>query len=156
MAKRLEISTRYIQERMWKSSGPELVEERHKRFYFALALNCLTEEEPLLDVCRRYGLNRGDLQKLQKDCARHAGMMSLFCRKLGWFSIATLIKPFHDRIWNRTIFQNLFWKCFPENHRFKIPILKFQHFFHKSLQLMNGKQTEIIQVAEDCSTYTEY
>lgn len=102
VAEQIGISSDYIQKRMADcivKSGPGSDDERHTRFYFALALNCLIEEKPLLCVCERYRLNSDDLAKLQKDCANHGEVMSLFFRKMGSHYIATATKSFCERLY---------------------------------------------------------
>ncbi|KAL9969374.1 hypothetical protein ACROYT_G021583 [Oculina patagonica] len=70
----------------------------HRRFYAALALQDLVHEVPLNIVARRYGANRGMLQSLQGSSATFAGMVTVFCGKLGWTNIELLLSQFQSRL----------------------------------------------------------
>lgn len=70
----------------------------HKRFYTALALHELVREVPLGEVCRKYGCCRGVIQGLQQSAATFAGMITQFCKKLGWSCMELLIGQFQARL----------------------------------------------------------
>lgn len=70
----------------------------HRRFYVALALQDLVHEVPLNVVARRYGANRGMLQSLQGSSATFAGMVTVFCEKLGWTNMEMLLSQFQSRL----------------------------------------------------------
>ena len=70
----------------------------HRRFYAALALQDLVHEVPLNVVARRYGANRGMLQSLQGSSATFAGMVTVFCEKLGWNNMEMLLSQFQSRL----------------------------------------------------------
>ena len=70
----------------------------HRRFYAALALQDLVHEVPLNIVARRYGANRGMLQSLQGSSATFAGMVTVFCEKLGWTNMELLLSQFQSRL----------------------------------------------------------
>lgn len=70
----------------------------HRRFFASLALQDLVHEVPLNAVARRYGANRGMLQSLQGSAATFAGMVTVFCEKLGWTNIALLLSQFQSRL----------------------------------------------------------
>lgn len=70
----------------------------HRRFYAALALQDLVHEVPLNVVARRYGANRGMLQSLQSSSATFAGMVTVFCEKLGWTNMEMLLSQFQSRL----------------------------------------------------------
>lgn len=70
----------------------------HRRFYAALALQDLVHEVPLNVVARRYGANRGMLQSLQGSSATFAGMVTVFCEKLGWTNMELLLSQFQSRL----------------------------------------------------------
>ena len=70
----------------------------HRRFYAALALQDLVHEVPLNVVARRYGANRGMLQSLQGSSATFAGMVTVFCGKLGWANMEMLLSQFQSRL----------------------------------------------------------
>ncbi|XP_072939443.1 DNA polymerase theta isoform X2 [Epargyreus clarus] len=70
----------------------------HKRFYTALALQDLVNEVPLSQVATKFQCARGFLQGLQQAAATFAGMVTAFCRQLGWKNMETLISQFQDRL----------------------------------------------------------
>ena len=70
----------------------------HRRFFAALALQDLVREVPLNVVARRYGANRGMLQSLQGSAATFAGMVTVFCQKLGWTNMELLLSQFQSRL----------------------------------------------------------
>ncbi|CAM1292012.1 POLQ (predicted) [Pycnogonum litorale] len=70
----------------------------HLRFYTALALNDLVNEVPLNEVCRKYGCNRGVLQSLQQSAATFAGMVTVFCNRLGWSNMELLLTHYQNRL----------------------------------------------------------
>ncbi|XP_068756266.1 DNA polymerase theta-like [Montipora capricornis] len=70
----------------------------HRRFFAALALQDLVHEIPLNVVSRRYGANRGMLQALQGSAATFAGMVTVFCQKLGWTNMELLLSQFQSRL----------------------------------------------------------
>lgn len=70
----------------------------HRRFYAALALQDLVHEVRLNVVARRYGANRGMLQSLQGSSATFAGMVTVFCEKLGWINMEMLLSQFQSRL----------------------------------------------------------
>ncbi|CAK1545914.1 unnamed protein product [Leptosia nina] len=70
----------------------------HKRFYTALALQDLVNEVPLSDVATKFQCARGFLQGLQQAAATFAGMVTAFCRQLGWKNMELLISQFQDRL----------------------------------------------------------
>ncbi|XP_063592844.1 DNA polymerase theta-like [Penaeus indicus] len=70
----------------------------HQRFYTALALHELVQEVPLNTVARKYAATRGMLQSLQQSAATFAGMVTVFCNRLGWHSMELLLAQFQDRL----------------------------------------------------------
>ena len=70
----------------------------HRRFFAALALQDLVHEVSLNVVARRYGANRGMLQSLQGSAATFAGMVTVFCEKLGWTNMELLLSQFQSRL----------------------------------------------------------
>ncbi|XP_042229545.1 DNA polymerase theta-like isoform X2 [Homarus americanus] len=70
----------------------------HQRFYTALALHELVQEVPLNTVAEKYGACRGMLQSLQQSAASFAGMVTVFCNRLGWHNMELLLAQFHDRL----------------------------------------------------------
>ncbi|OQR69619.1 DNA polymerase theta-like [Tropilaelaps mercedesae] len=76
----------------------EMQEPLHRRFYVALALNELVQEVSLADVSAKFGLQKGMLQNLQQSAATFAGMMAIFCKRLGWHNLELLIAQFQKRL----------------------------------------------------------
>ncbi|KAG6796385.1 DNA polymerase theta isoform X1 [Apis mellifera caucasica] len=70
----------------------------HKRFYTALALHDLVREIPLNSVCKKYGCCRGVLQTLQQSASTFAGMITQFCKQLGWDCMELLVSQFQTRL----------------------------------------------------------
>ncbi|XP_038223120.1 DNA polymerase theta-like [Zerene cesonia] len=70
----------------------------HKRFYTALALQDLVNEVPLSEVAAKFQCARGFLQGLQQAAATFAGMVTAFCRQLGWKNLELLVSQFQDRL----------------------------------------------------------
>ncbi|XP_012271353.1 DNA polymerase theta [Orussus abietinus] len=70
----------------------------HRRFFTALALHDLVREVPLSKVCERYGCCRGVLQSLQQSAATFAGMVTHFCKQLGWDCVELLVGQFQTRL----------------------------------------------------------
>ncbi|ELT96621.1 hypothetical protein CAPTEDRAFT_226809 [Capitella teleta] len=70
----------------------------HKRFYTALALHDLVNEVPLIEVAAEYKCTKGTLQSLQQAAATFAGMITVFCQRLGWHHLAVLLEDFQSRL----------------------------------------------------------
>ncbi|KAM6474903.1 DNA polymerase theta isoform 1-T1 [Liasis olivaceus] len=70
----------------------------HKRFFTSLALLDLINEVPLKDVAKKYGCSRGQLQSLQQSAATYAGMITIFCNRLGWHNMEQLLSQFQSRL----------------------------------------------------------
>ena len=70
----------------------------HKRFFTALALHDLVHEVPILEVGRRYGATKGLLQSLQSAAGTFAGMVTVFCNRLGWKNLELLLSQFQSRL----------------------------------------------------------
>ena len=70
----------------------------HQRFYTALALHDLVHEVPLSAVAVKYGATKGMLQSLQQAAATFAGMVTVFCARLGWTSLELLVGQFQERL----------------------------------------------------------
>ncbi|XP_076663773.1 DNA polymerase theta isoform X2 [Andrena cerasifolii] len=70
----------------------------HRRFYTALALHDLVREVPLNKVCKTYGCCRGVLQSLQQSASTFAGMVTQFCKQLGWDCMELLVSQFQTRL----------------------------------------------------------
>ncbi|XP_074663190.1 DNA polymerase theta-like [Tubulanus polymorphus] len=70
----------------------------HTRFYRALVLRDLVQEMPLPDVAMKYRCNKGVLQSLQQSAATFAGMVTVFCSRLGWNNLELLLAQFQSRL----------------------------------------------------------
>ncbi len=70
----------------------------HRRFYTALALHDLVHEIPIIHVARQYGATKGLLQTLQSAAGTFAGMVTVFCNKLGWKNLELLVSQFQSRL----------------------------------------------------------
>ncbi|KAM8770792.1 DNA polymerase theta [Rhynchonycteris naso] len=70
----------------------------HKRFFTSLVLLDLINEVPLKEINQKYGCNRGQLQSLQQSAAVYAGMITVFCNRLGWHNMELLLSQFQKRL----------------------------------------------------------
>ncbi|XP_049641821.1 DNA polymerase theta [Suncus etruscus] len=70
----------------------------HKRFFTSLVLLDLISEVPLKEINRKYGCNRGQIQSLQQSAATYAGMITVFCNRLGWHNMELLLSQFQKRL----------------------------------------------------------
>lgn len=77
---------------------PQKTVESHKRFYTSLMLYDLVREIPLTNVCKKYNCCRGIVQGLQQTASTFAGMITQFCKKLGWDCIEILVEQFQQRL----------------------------------------------------------
>ncbi|XP_029622615.1 DNA polymerase theta [Salmo trutta] len=70
----------------------------HKRFFTTLVLQDLVNEVPLGTVATKYNCSRGQLQSLQQSASTYAGMVTVFCRRLGWHSMELLLSQYQTRL----------------------------------------------------------
>ncbi|XP_012942327.1 DNA polymerase theta [Aplysia californica] len=70
----------------------------HRRFYTALILNSLIQETPLMEVAEKFSCSKGQLQSLQQSAATYAGMVTVFCGRLGWHHLELLLSRFQPRL----------------------------------------------------------
>ncbi|KAJ3614296.1 hypothetical protein NHX12_017870 [Muraenolepis orangiensis] len=70
----------------------------HKRFFTTLVLQDLVKEVPLSEVASRYNCNRGQLQSLQQSASTYAGMVTVFCKRLGWTTMELLLSQYQTRL----------------------------------------------------------
>ena len=70
----------------------------HRRFFSALALHDLVREVPVADVALKYGVSKGLIQSLQTSAGMFAGMVTVFCQKLGWKNLELLLSQFQCRL----------------------------------------------------------
>ncbi|KAL8063378.1 hypothetical protein ABFX02_01G023200 [Erythranthe guttata] len=69
-----------------------------KRFYVALILSRLVQEVPVREVCEGFKVARGMVQALQENAGRFASMVSVFCERLGWHDLESLVAKFQNRV----------------------------------------------------------
>ncbi|OQV13803.1 DNA polymerase theta [Hypsibius exemplaris] len=69
-----------------------------KRFYCTMVLNELIHEVSLAVVSRKYQLNKGLLQSLQHGASTYSGIITIFCKELGWDYMAILLEQFQSRL----------------------------------------------------------
>ncbi|XP_034043388.1 DNA polymerase theta isoform X2 [Thalassophryne amazonica] len=70
----------------------------HKRFFTTLVLQDLVMEVPLGTVASKYNCSRGQLQSLQQSASTYAGMVMVFCRRLGWHNMELLLSQYQTRL----------------------------------------------------------
>ena len=70
----------------------------HLRFLISLALHDLVHEVPLPVVAEKFGTSKGLLQSLQLSAGGFAGMVTIFCQKLGWSNLELLFAQFQSRL----------------------------------------------------------
>ncbi|KAK7929427.1 hypothetical protein WMY93_005822 [Mugilogobius chulae] len=70
----------------------------HKRFFTTLVLHDLVNEVPLGTVAPKYNCNRGQLQSLQQSASTYAGMVTVFCKRLGWHNLELLLSQYQTRL----------------------------------------------------------
>uniref|UniRef100_A0A667YDA4 DNA polymerase theta n=1 Tax=Myripristis murdjan TaxID=586833 RepID=A0A667YDA4_9TELE len=70
----------------------------HKRFFTTLVLQDLVNEVPLGAVASKYNCSRGQLQSLQQSASTYAGMVTVFCKRLGWHTMELLLSQYQTRL----------------------------------------------------------
>ncbi|XP_050523380.1 DNA polymerase theta [Daktulosphaira vitifoliae] len=70
----------------------------HRRFYTSLLLHDLINEVPINTIVSKYCTSKGLLQSLQQSSSTFAGMVTQFCKRLGWSSLELLISQFEERL----------------------------------------------------------
>uniref|UniRef100_UPI003AAA2B9C DNA polymerase theta n=1 Tax=Centroberyx gerrardi TaxID=166262 RepID=UPI003AAA2B9C len=70
----------------------------HKRFFTTLVLQDLVNEVPLGTVASKYNCSRGQLQSLQQSASTYAGMVTVFCKRLGWHAMELLLSQYQTRL----------------------------------------------------------
>ena len=92
--------------RMANSPGPlptstpeEILTARiYQRFYTALQLRAICNEEPLHKVAARFHSTRGFVQSLSTTCHSFAAGVIKFCERLGWGMLAAVLEHMADRL----------------------------------------------------------
>ena len=91
--------TRAVRNRVQQKNEEQIRALRiHRRFYAALILQDLVNEVSLSQVSYRFKINRGLLQSLQNTASTFAGMVTVFCQKLGWSCLELLLEQFQSRL----------------------------------------------------------
>lgn len=81
------------------ASGQQSEQERVcRRFWAALVLNDMLQEMSLEEVHEKYGVVRGTVQGMQDRACRYAGMIAVFCERLGWHDLELLVSKFQGRV----------------------------------------------------------
>ncbi|XP_003384429.2 PREDICTED: DNA polymerase theta-like [Amphimedon queenslandica] len=70
----------------------------HQRFFTCLVLHDLVKESGLGPVSSKYGASKGFLQSLQSAAGTFAGMVTVFCNRLGWRNMEMLLGQFQSRL----------------------------------------------------------
>lgn len=70
----------------------------HSNILLCTKLTHLTFWFSRLQVANKYSCNKGMLQSLQQSASTFAGMVTQFCRKLGWSGIEPLVSQFCARL----------------------------------------------------------
>ncbi|KAJ3340685.1 hypothetical protein HDU93_006542 [Gonapodya sp. JEL0774] len=71
---------------------------RLTRFYVSMMLHDLIKEVPFIEIIQRYDVNRGILQQLQTQSATFAGMITIFCERLGWNLMRLILHQLQERL----------------------------------------------------------
>lgn len=88
-----------VQGRIPERTDPQRETHRvHRRFFTALVLHDLVHEVPIRQVARQYGATKGLLQTLQSAAGTFAGMVTVFCNRLGWTNLELLLSQFQSRL----------------------------------------------------------
>lgn len=71
----------------------------YKRFYNTIILFILTQEWPMTKILSFFStLSRGQLQQLQKDSSTFCSMLTLFCMKLNWKTLAAVLSDYQSKL----------------------------------------------------------
>ena len=52
----------------------------------------------MAEVCEAFNVARGMVQSLQENAGRFASMVSVFCERLGWHDLESLVSKFQNRV----------------------------------------------------------
>jgi len=69
-----------------------------QRFGTALLLSDILQEKSSQDIHGKYGLDRAVVLGLRDRACRYAGMLAVFCERLGWHDVELLISKFQARV----------------------------------------------------------
>ena len=70
----------------------------YRRFYNAMILFYLVNEQPLVQVTRLLKAERGEMQALQKNASVFCAMLVVFCQKLNWPMLAAALDSVTSRL----------------------------------------------------------
>ncbi|EGG16168.1 hypothetical protein DFA_09196 [Cavenderia fasciculata] len=74
------------------------IRQIHVRFYLAMALSELIQENSLHYVAKKYGIPRGSLQSTMQFCGTWAWMIVTFCKRMQWYSFEAVISEYVKRL----------------------------------------------------------
>ena len=69
-----------------------------QRFGTALLLSDILQEKSSQDIHGKYGLDRAVVLGLRDRACRYAGMLAVFCERLGWHDVELLVSKFQARV----------------------------------------------------------
>ncbi|KAL4522889.1 hypothetical protein Ndes2526A_g07618 [Nannochloris sp. 'desiccata'] len=69
-----------------------------QRFGTALLLSDILQEMSSQDIHAKYGLDRAVVLGLRDRACRYAGMLAVFCERLGWHDVELLVSKFQARV----------------------------------------------------------
>ena len=70
----------------------------YHRFYTALQLRAICNEEPIHKIASRFRTTRGFVQSLSTTCHSFAAGIIKFCERLGWGMLAAVLEHMADRL----------------------------------------------------------
>lgn len=70
----------------------------YRRFYTALQLRDLSNEQPIHAVARKYQVSRGSVQTLAQTCEGFASGVIRFCDRMGWVMLRAALDHMVDRL----------------------------------------------------------
>ena len=75
-----------------------LLARKYRRFYVALQLRALCNEETISSVAKRFDVARGNVQTLFESCHGFAAGMIKFCERMGWGMLGAVLEHMADRL----------------------------------------------------------
>lgn len=124
----------------------------HRRFYAALILQDFCNEVSIKDVGRKYKIHKGLLQSLQNSSATFAGMVTVFCKKLGWSCLEVLLEQFQSRL--------SFGVCRDLCNLVRIPLLNrftarlfYQNGFQTVSSIANATEKDITKLLRESTPF---
>lgn len=81
-----------------ESEADILVARKYRRFYVALQLRALCNEETISSVAKRFDVARGKVQALFENCHGFAAGMIKFCERMSWGMLGAVLEHMADRL----------------------------------------------------------